>query len=415
MKVSKILLASMLAAAGASMAFAAPTYIKVTGSTAFRKANIFAICNSLNSPKAAFVGTAAADLSGQARAVIRGTLKTGTHQDVVYQVGLGGSVGGIAGIDANQGSVPGASFNGASTWMKDDSVGGGNTLTAVTIGTNSITGANFIASPAFEAWSQPKVAFSDSLASSTPFTSNPNVTEVTVGPVGVIDFYWVKGAKHTDVTTAQYNSLTNITQQQAAALQKAGILPLSLFTGVAADSAVDVVCVGRNSDSGTRLAAEAEPQLGFQAITPNLYRSLGAAVGLDNAWTGFPEVGYDSGAKVAADLRVVFNAGVKDENNKPFILVGYVGKSDKNTAIAGSVAAVLAYNGVTPSDAGINNGQYSFWTFQHTYHTYTNPTDVAVIAIEAQAAQVLATDFAQSGISIGSMAVSRLFEGAPIN
>ena len=60
----------------------------------------------------------------------------------------------------------------------------------------TVTGATLLNSGTagnFQAWVRPDAAFSDSLSGSTPFTSNPDVQEVAQGPVGVIDFYWVKG------------------------------------------------------------------------------------------------------------------------------------------------------------------------------------------------------------------------------
>jgi len=237
----------------------AQTYVKITGSTAFRKATYFAICNSLNNPKAAFIGTVTADLSGVTQAVIRGTLKSGTSagQDVVYQLAWAGSVGGVQVLDdSSQTSIPGVSFAGGATWMKPD-ITGGNTLTAVTVGASSITGATPIASgsAAFEAWSQPQVSNSDSFQSSTPWNSTVLKDTTRLRPAWAWSIHWVKGLKDPDIDAASsgaYERFTNFTQQQGPLLLVNGAVPLSQFTGNTADSAINVVLVGRNSDSGTR-------------------------------------------------------------------------------------------------------------------------------------------------------------------
>ena len=436
MKSLKLIGAGLLALAITGAAMAAPVYIKITGSTAFRKATYFAIVNSLNTPKAALVGTAT-DLSGAAQSVIRGTTKaasgtTPINTDVVFQIAWAGSVGGVQVLDdATQTAIPAGTttaFPAGSTWLKDDSVAGGNTLTAISIVGSAITGATTGAS-AFEGWSQPVAANSDSLQTSTPFNNTALLEENSVaGGIGIIDFHWVKGKQSPDVSTGTaptmnasgvitpgsgYAGLVNITHQQAIQLLQKP-LPLSQFTGNSADSGTLVALVGRNPDSGTRLAAEAEAQAGFQAITEKNYLptiSSGSITAIALA-PSLGDQGYAIGGNVATALQATPATGVKI-SGKPFILVGYVGKSDKNTAVAGG-ATELAYNGIPYSDASVQAGCYTFWTNEHMYYLPSASADQQnVLNLVSQ--QIRSTDYAQSGISISSMGTTaRVVEGGVV-
>jgi len=352
--------------------------------------------------------------------VIRGTLKSGTSagQDVVYQLAWAGSVGGVQVLDdSSQTSIPGVSFAGGATWMKPD-ITGGNTLTAVTVGASSITGATPIASgsAAFEAWSQPQVSNSDSFQSSTPWNSTVlKDTNPTKAGVGVVDFHWVKGLKDPDIDAASsgaYERFTNFTQQQGPLLLVNGAVPLSQFTGNTADSAINVVLVGRNSDSGTRLGAEAETQSGFfQILEDNYYPTITA--GSVTAMIDNGDAGQSSGGNIATALKTPITSGVK-VGGKPFIMVGYLGKSDKNTATTGG-AVELTYNGVSYTDTAVEAGQYTFWTYEHTYYLPTIGAGVQLDAINAFASQMQNTDATQSGIILTSMGTtSRQIEGGVV-
>jgi hypothetical protein len=138
--------------------------------------------------------------------------------------------------------------------------------------------------------------------------ANEGLSDAGAGtPVGAVVFEWVLGVQG-DGNPAPF---TNITQQQAAALIKTGFLPLSVFTGNAADSSNYVILTGRNEDSGTRYDTFAESQTGFgqNAVqfmikqanhaypANNLYPfSSGTALSVDTGIAGFQSWPKTAGA-----------------------------------------------------------------------------------------------------------------------
>lgn len=411
MKRFKLITAGSLALAFASMA-SAQTFVKLTGSTAFRKATYDAIVKSLNTPKGAAIGGSAADFTGDAQAVITGTLKSGPSagQAVVIQTAFGGSVGGLQVLTQGLTTIPGTAFDAAHTWMSSTT----NTLTALTVnGDGTISGATILTAGTanYDTAATADTSMSDSFQSSSPFPTPSLLEENPAGNgVGVVQFFWVKGLQSPGVPTASYNALTNISCLQAQLLLAAGELPLSLFTGVASDSAYDVVLLGRNTDSGTRLDAEAEPGYGF-GQAENQYQTVGSPI---TSLVNVGDNGYASGGTLATALKTSITAGTVDDNGNPFILVGYLGKSDKNTAVAGS-AVVLKYAGFDGTvDTNIENGQYTFWAYEHAYYKSGLGT-VKQNAINLYSNQLRVTDAIQSGIVLTTMGVSRSIEGGPVS
>lgn len=409
MKTIKLLCASALAVASVGIA-SAQTPVKITGSTALRKATYFAIVNSLNSPAAAAIGgdTTGNDMSGAGRAIITGTLKTGTNSgsSVAYQLAWAGSVGGTKAVAQGLSTIPDASFDSAHTWMST-----GNSRTPVSIVSGKIQGWTEIAagSAAFDTATAPDAANSDVNKSLYPFSTS-NLTEKNGAGVGVIQFYWVKGRKHPDITnTTSYEGLTNVTQLQGQLLLAAGALPLSMFTGDSNDAAIDVLLVGRNNDSGTRVSEEAETGFGFGFGTETQYQPI-ISGGLITGVTNVGNAGYSSGGSVATALKTAIQAGAVDDFGNPFVFLGYVGKGDKNNAVGGG-AVVLTWNGNDGVvDANTQNGKYSAWSTGHAYYLNTIPNGVKKSALNNLADQLL-VDVVQSGLPLNTMAVSRSGEG----
>ncbi|HTB81761.1 MAG TPA: hypothetical protein VK717_12830 [Opitutaceae bacterium] len=409
MKRFKLITAGSLALAFASMA-SAQTFVKLTGSTAYRKATYDAIVKSLNTPKGAAIGGTTADFTGDAQAVITGTLKSGPSagQAVVIQTAFGGSVGGLNVLTHGLTTIPGTSFDSLHTWISSTT----NTLTPLTVnGDGTISGATILTSANFEGASTADTSMSDSFQSSSPFPTPSLLEENPAGNgVGVVQFFWVKGLQSPDVPAGSYNALTNISPLQAQLLLAAGELPLSLFTGVASDSSVDVILLGRNNDSGTRLDAEAEPGYGFGQLE-NQYQTVGSPI---TSLVNVGDNGYASGGTLATALKTSITAGTVDDAGNPFILVGYLGKSDKNTAVAGGGVA-LKYAGFDGTvDTNIENGQYTFWAYEHAYYKSGLGT-VKQNAINLYSNELRVTDAVQSGILLTAMGVSRSIEGGPVS
>jgi hypothetical protein len=261
--------------------------------------------------------------------------------------------------------------------------------------------------------------------------ANEGLSDAGAGtPVGAVVFEWVLGVQG-DGNPAPF---TNITQQQAAALIKTGFLPLSVFTGNAADSSNYVILTGRNEDSGTRYDTFAESQTGFgqNAVqfmikqanhaypANNLYPfSSGTALSVDTGIAGFqswPKTaganswafntdptldwktpghsGYINGGDVATILRtpnpVVTTGWVVPAATQALFpsftpgttkvyVISYLGVSDGNKITSGNAVngTALTYNGVSFSTSNVANGNYSFWAYEHEYYLTGAPVATA--------------------------------------
>jgi len=418
MKTLKTIAALLLAATIVGTA-SAQVNLKVTGSTAFRNATYFGIVDSLNSPTAAAIGGTATNLATVTQAVIVGTGKTGTAyagQTVTVQCAFAGSSGGLAVTTSNTiQNLPGTTFDENHTWLSASNISGG----ALTInpGAGTITGFTNVTSSgaAFDAAALPLATLADSLQSTTPYKT-PALLQENSGGIGVLELNWVKGNNQ---TLAGYSRLTNMTSIQADLLLSAGELPLSLFTGNASDSGVDVVLVGRNNDSGSRLETEAnayssQGPFGYGFSTENQYQPTFDGSGNINGVTNVGDAGYEGGGLVATALKTVVDSGSVDDAGNPFIFVGYVGTGDKNTVLGVNSTALLTYDGSPSTDVAVQLGQYSFWFYEHLYYR-SGLTTNQVALIDNISSQIRLTDAIQSGPLLTSMTVSRSSEGAIVS
>ena len=234
--------------------------------------------------------------------------------------------------------------------------------------------------------------------------------------VGVIPFAWYAG----NTTTPGSSGVTNMTQQAAAALLYGGTtgggIPLSYLTGNASDATNYAFLVGRNEDSGTRVGAFAEAQQGFApgvkqweltfsgtsttgSLTTNSGNNTtglntgGIAATVSGAtlfpstvrlytepnvgWNTTGHSGYAAGGDVANVLLAVNNSpstlNLNGTGSESDYFFGYLGFADgyglTNPNISTNNSALeLNYNGVTPSVAAIENGNYTFWGYEHIYY-----------------------------------------------
>jgi len=424
MKSLKIMAASLLAVASFASAFA-DVNIKVTGSTAFRKAFYFAAVNSINSPKIACIGgkTDASDMSGANRAVITGTGKVGTAyagQNVTIQCGFAGSIGGLTALVTPLNTIPLSGFTDAAhTWMSASNAAASGASVANS-GTGKITGyVNFTSESgvAFDGAAFPTVSMSDSFITSTPVVGSLTPSEDNPAHgVGIVAFDWNKG-QNSSAAPAGYARLTNVTTLQANLLLAAGELPLSFFTGNSGDTGVDVLFVGRNNDSGTRLDTEAEADYGYGFSSENQYQPV-IAGGVITGVTNVGDAGYSSGSSVAAALATVQGAGAVDDAGNPFIFVSYLGKGDSATVKAANANSILSFNGVKydQADDMIRYGAYSGWSYEHCLYTATDsPTVKNKSLISDIVTRLTSTDAVQGGVLNGTMQVSRFIEGGVIS
>ncbi|AHF92231.1 hypothetical protein OPIT5_20270 [Opitutaceae bacterium TAV5] len=390
MKPGKILMASMLAISTATMAFAADIELRITGSTAFRAATHAAI-NALIEPatrEIGYVGTSGA--AGATQAIYSGVM-VGTSQTIVVQTSYSGSLGGIASVAA----VPPVPLT---TWPAESN------LTGIP-GEHQITGPAFISAVA-------NVALADNSQGESG-NIGAGFTTLTARRVGVVPFVWVKG-NHADPTVQDaLAKVKNINALQARVLLNGGV-PLSFFTGDAADADYYTLPVGRDKESGTRLAALLEAGFSVDSYVEQ-YEAIVSGTEIVDFGLWPTDGGYTSGGTLATNLALPVNA------DQPVVLLGYVGINDATRLGAvldtdtGTLTgdAILTFNGEPFSYDAIRQGRYSFWNYEYLLHGALNSNQQNAVT---QLGDLITNDYAQlSGIKIdASFRVVRAGAGQPI-
>ena len=399
MKSSKlVILASLFALTAVHMA-SAQTTIRITGSTAFRAATHNAIL-AIIQPATLSYGYQGASFTGATEAIIKGTTVAAAGSvPVIIKTAWSGSVGGVFTV-VTQGPVPNPGANPPITagWLVNT--------------TPTTPGGSPNAPLVFDAPVTADIAMSDSFQSSTPFTS-PGLHDTVVG---VVPFVWVRnvGAPAT---------LSNMTNQLAKAVLNNPGIPLSMFTANAADAGTLVYASGRNNDSGTRLDAFAESGFGIGTAPVQVDGSgttdpladtvvAGAWVaGADGIAFWDPSLGYSSGGSLATEMSATGSNTVL-----PGWLVTYLGINDSNNVNAGNND--LTYNGVAYSVNNVQQGEYSFWSYEHLlYRVAPGPNPLLAPArtvADGLATQIHNVNAANSGIVVTTMTVGRAVEGGVI-
>lgn len=436
MNLLKTLTVGVLAAAIPSMAPAALTVIHITGSTAFRAPTTAAIINALggSSCKAAYAGSSL--LKATSAILANGTLGASGTATIAFEANWTGSLSGVVDVatqnplafpdetnSANQTALNGstvtsspygggaalpASFAVATlapdVCMSDAFASSAASALATAQISGSITGG---ATTGSQLAAQINAAALQEAGSASPIVGSGTST----GYLGIVPFQWVIG------NLSGVTAPTNITQQAATFLIKNGYIPMSMLSKVSGDSFSSgdfAYLVGRNEDSGTRIDAFAEPQLGFvqnpqqylltfsggtnttDIPTPTDFTQIGGSTALVetmNTWpasaslntephinwsnAGGGHGGYAGGGDVASvlstpvDQNNIGGSGFAGENSGKVYFIGYLGISDSGafgnaTKVTGGQA--LTYNGVIASTAGVQNGSYSFWSYEHMYY-----------------------------------------------
>lgn len=395
----------MLALSAAGVA-QAQTVVHITGSTAFRTAVHDAILNILQPGFTyGYVGTS---FTGAGEAIFTGTAIT-NNISVIIKTSWSGS---LAGIQTVSQAVPATV---------------GTFLTNTTPQSASGTGgapSNF----------DPPVIPECCMADGFQYTSQYPTPVLTATTVGIAPFNFVVNAPGAAA------GVTNMTPLLAQALWENGSLPLSMFTGNPGDANTIVYATGRDWDSGTRKTAllETGVQTFFSEVlniqTIYQYEPLGSG-GLinkanfpgNNTITSLPfwpvETvdtlsygvgfgGYSSGGDLAYGLRAT----------SPYILVSYLGLSDTATATStgsgGNNAKALSYNGIYYSTNTVQNGTYTFWTYEQLDYLPTlGTTDPNAKAVADSLANNLSTNAAAIngvGVLLPTMNVVREQEGGPV-
>jgi hypothetical protein len=232
--------------------------------------------------------------------------------------------------------------------------------------------------------------------------------------VGVVQFKFV-------ASNSAPAGLTNITSQNARDLFSTGKMALSLFTGAIADEGFTIYATGRDFDSGTRLTALAEIGLGAQAAVKQYQPKKGGVLATTCCGTldgppftiwpagsvngvpyGIGNGGYNSGSELTG--------GIANSTNGSNAFVTYLGLSDAATAV-GNGAHELTYNGTPYSQTAVQEGQYTFWGYQHLYYRDSTPAGIKTIA-DKLALQIFNTDAPAPHYS--DMKVSRVIDGGVV-
>jgi hypothetical protein len=394
-------MAVVAALALSSVGVASATTYHVTGSTAFRAADV--------SAEVAVIGAA------NAQAVYWGSSLSGASISVVqssdgstkFENHFTGSIAGVQAVQ-NTANLTVSFPTGTGTETPTGPLTAANTgsLTPASGGLGFTTTG---AAPANTETVVADIAFSDvakatceAVIKNAAAPANAAGTTVTFKTVGIVPFVFVANA-----TTDLYSRLStlNVTPQNFTYTYVNGGSPLSIFTGLPGDETSTVTPLGRDIDSGTRADALAETgyNLGgsgtaavVQAVSQsypldgsgNIIGNVSGA-GVIAAFETVPEEtvdgidllagngGYSSGGNLATALSYQFNGGTGS------VIIGYLGVSDATSALnvtASSTrepAVLLSYGGVKfdPTSTASTNlnkiyeGAYTYWSTESIVYT----------------------------------------------
>lgn len=450
-----------IAAASLTGTASAQTTIRLTGSTAFRGATMTAIRNILQ-PGYTFAYAGNANINSASEAIFTGTTvatagpPASPATPVVIKVSWGGSTGGLQTVVQNLT---------VSRWLS-------NSVTQTSGSGTLLSGGGIV----YDAPVTADITMADTFQSSTDFK-----TPALVGTrVGTIVFQWVRN-------NGSPVGLKNMTPWLATNILSGGT-PLSLFTGIPADSGTQVLATGRDEESGTRTATFADCLFGSSS-NPTQYQVVSSG-GVVTDLIPWPAVGVwpegHSGYLGGGNLVTALNTpGSATNPINPAHLVSYAGINDAANVNPGVVAtatatvsagavtgvsitnggtnygsgtfvtftggggtgasatpvidaagvitgvtitnpgtgyttaptvafrggATLTWNGVPYSPTAVNEGQYTFWSYQLLYHRagYTNAPLAAQLA-----ARILNFDASVSGTKLSDMKVERTVEGGDV-
>jgi hypothetical protein len=251
--------------------------------------------------------------------------------------------------------------------------------------------------------------FQDSTIFQTPAIDNSEV-------IGVIPFEWCRNA-------GSPASLSNMTSMLAQELLSVGSVPLQLWSGNANDAGTLVYVTGRNFDSGTRVTGFAESGFGAGS-PPNQVQVLANAANIATNVSAYPaqtvlgvyfplgESGYSSGGLVSGALNVY---GTDSSTNTGDIgwIVGYLGVTDANNVTNG---APMTWNGVAYSPTAVENGQYTYWGYEHfNYNNNVSGNSLTVLTtLENDLYNAVVDPTPYGGLPLAKMTVGRSVEGSPV-
>lgn len=379
--------------AGFASVATAQVSVTITGSTAARSTVHETLLNSVfdAAPSYAWTGN--------------------TTRDKATQSLWKGQIGGVA-------YVINCSWSGSASGIRD--VAQGNTVTIIDPATT--TANAYIASPATTT-ATPKFAMSDVYQSSTAYTSPALINTNAF----VVEFVFITNP------TGAAAGITNMTPQLFNKIFKSSGTPLSFITGNPADTA-KIYGTGRDDGSGTRITTLAETGYGV-ATAVNQYRLLDDTVNINgfqqwpNTSTGFGAKeslssnnivgngGFNSGGEVARKVSLpsasaniyapTDNLWANPGSARTIYLVGYVGLAD---VIPGNT--MLTYNAAALTDANVQEGVYTFWSYEHLYDT--GSLTAGEQTFKTQLSTGISLNLVSGFVSTPSMHVSRSGDGGSV-
>ncbi len=331
----------------------------------------------------------------------------------------------VAGTTLRYGAVAtggtGASANSNPQWTMSGTVSnkisalGTTPLTIHAIFTGSVQGNQTVVTPGTKVvfldstgnaiTNTATIAYSDCASSSTPFPATGNYSEETVA---IQPFCVLRSALNN-------TNINNLTWEQLRYGSQAGRIPLSSFTGKAADRTTFVYVLERSKDSGTRRNQFAAVQFGynqsatvynFDVTNSVFYKATNTvwalAGGNSNGVVSYGVVGgtpgfnnnnanstWGSGYVGGGDLRTALYV-----NNAANLSIGVVSFADAKTGIGGSSSnwsQVISFGGFWPTAAGIGirsntgtndfspvtSGSYGLWGNEVCIYPTIDPSTIS--------------------------------------
>ena len=220
----------------------------------------------------------------------------------------------------------------------------------------------------------------------------------------------------------------SMTPQIAQSLFPGGNVHLSQFTGSSNDDNTGVIATGRDDDSGTRLTAMAETNVGVNTVLTQYKPTVSSGTITSLALYPMATIngvshpagdgGESSGGSLRAYLPDTVSVGAAQQVDSAFtggFLVTYLGVSDFNS-VSSAGAVALAYTGVPESQAEIIEGAYTFWGYEHLDYKSN------ISGIKATFATDLANQITNSSsatlspnVSVGDLKVQRFGDGGTVS
>ena len=294
----------------------------------------------------------------------------------------------------------------------------------------------------------PDFSLSDTFQATTPFNGSVTLRQGATGTSH--NPYTFSSLSATQLAIEPYvwvgtpglaaRGVTNITTAQAQLLYKNGKLPLAFFTGKSSDETSFVYALSRDPGSGSRLIAVSETGVGVTTsiktyeptVTGATADSSGNFVkgtisgtvplypaGLiastqiydPNAGdTGYPSFGTATQLGELAAITSIPTVNSTTPSTAEYF-IGYFNPTDSAEAEAAG-SEQLTYNGTAYSALNLDEGLYSFWSYEQLLAQSTLAGNQLSFANAIIAAWPNAT--LVSGVQLTGVNVSRSVDGGPI-